>query len=334
MPSDSETRMNSSPSARSSDRLPTQRHLEHEARLHDDTDHRNEPDEQIGQDLAEDDLPGAQRRHEERLECAGLLFTSQRNGGHERRDDGQHERHQSGHEEVGAFTRRIETRANLRHDANAARRRTKLALVRLNHLERVCLHRASRVWFGCVGDDLDARWKPLSEPSGEPRLEDEGLLRVTALEQPVDLGWTVHDGDDAKGVGRAEAAAQRECDVVRRRIHDRKTDVLHVGADRVAEDDHLQDRYQRDDDERSAIAQNVIRLFPQKPDKGAGLSAGCHHAPGLWSEGAAVGRARRTNTSSTDSVPNRVFNSDGVPIAPILPATMIEMRSQYSASSM
>ena len=45
-------------------------------------------------------------------------------------------------------------------------------------------------------------------------------------------------------------------------------------------------------------------------------------------------RARRTNTSSTLSAPNFFFSSAGVPSAAILPSTMIEIRSQYSASSM
>ena len=61
-----------------------------------------------------------------------------------------------------------------------------------------------------------------------------------------------------------EPAAQLERHGVRRRIHDGEAHVIDVGADRVAEDDDLDDRHQRDDGQRPPIAQDVVELFPQQ----------------------------------------------------------------------
>src|SRR5262249_35131292 len=99
----------------------------------------------------------------------------------------QHERHQTGHEEIGALTGWIEPCAHLRHDADRPSRGPKLTLVSLNDLQRVGLHRGAGVRFRRVGNDLDARWKSLSEPSGKSGLEKDSGLCVPTLEQSVDL---------------------------------------------------------------------------------------------------------------------------------------------------
>src|SRR5262249_30218980 len=121
---------------------------------------------------------------------------------------------------------------------------------------------------------------------------------------------------DVEDVARAEAAANRERLLVGRRIHDRQADLTDVRADGKAEEDDLHDRNERDDRERPPIAQDVERFLPQQAEQRG------------------HGRARRTNTSSIDATSNRSLSSAGVPSAPIRPATMIETRSQYSASSM
>src|SRR5262249_7612520 len=139
-----------------------------------------------------------------------------------------------------------------------------------------------------------------------------------------------HHADDAKRAGRAETRAEAERRVVRRWIDDRETHMFDVGAYGISKNDDLHDRHQRDDNERASITEDVVRLLPEKTDQRVQPPWLCCHAPDLGAfVVSAAGRANRTNNSSTDSVPNCLFNSAGVPRAPIFPATMIEMRSQY-----
>src|SRR5262249_19115151 len=116
-----------------------------------------------------------------------------------------------------------------------------------------------------------------------------------------------------------------------------------IRANRIAEEQHLHDR-QRDQHGRSSlVSANVKELFAEQASKRSHCTPPALSAlPALPASPAlpalpappASGRARRTNSSPTDSTPNSRLSAAGVPIAAIRPATMIDTRSQYSASSM
>ena len=55
-------------------------------------------------------------------------------------------------------------------------------------------------------------------------------------------------------------------------VDDGQAHVIHVGPDRVAEDDHLQDRQRDDHDERPAIAKDVIHLLAKQSCERAHLT--------------------------------------------------------------
>src|SRR4029453_17060386 len=103
---------------------------------------------------------------------------------------------------------------------------------------------------------------------------------------------------------------------------DRQPHAVDVRANGESEQHDLHDRQRDEHDQGTEIAKDVKHLFLQQPLERthAGVSD--------------CGRASRTNNSSIESTPNCRFRSAGAPIAAIRPLTMIEMRSQYSASSM
>ena len=65
--------------------------------------------------------------------------------------------------------------------------------------------------------------------------------------------------------GGEEAIAQLERRRIGRGIHDRKAHVFHVGPNREAKQQDLDDRQQNEHRQRSAVAKNVIRLLPEEP---------------------------------------------------------------------
>ncbi len=148
-------------------------------------------------------------------------------------------------------------------------------------------------------------------------MEDHRLLHLAGLEQGIEILGSLQDGCDLEHTGSREAAAQRQRRLIGRRIDDGKADVVDVGADRETEEDDLHDRQRQNHGQRPRIAADVLNLLAQQAEQRS-------HA----------GLASWTNRSSIDETANCCFNSAGVPSAPIRPATMIEMRSQYSASSM
>src|SRR5690606_30603984 len=97
----------------------------------------------------------------------------------------------------------------------------------------------------------------------------------------------------------------------------------------------LRDRKEQKDHQRLPVADDVLVLLDDK-------SPELVHPPPPWLSltglpsvtEAPSGRASRTKSSSTESTSFSRFSSLGVPIAAILPSTRIEIRSQYSASSM
>lgn len=156
----------------------------------------------------------------------------------------------------------------------------------------------------------------------EARLEHERLIRRASLE-PIGKGIGARqDANDLEQVRRRESAAQLERGDVRCRIHDEEPDAADIGAQREAEEHYLRERQQQQDQQRLPVAQNVVELLDDE-------SAKCVHC-----DDSAGGRASWTKTSSMVSVANSSFSSCGVPSATIRPATMIDTRSQYSASSM
>src|SRR5215471_223429 len=132
--------------------------------------------------------------------------------------------------------------------------------------------------------------------------------------------------DDAEDAAGGEAVANLERRRVRRRIDDNHAHVADVGADREAEEQDLHDGHEDQDEERPPVAENVVRLLSEEPEERL------HVAEPF--EAASSGRTRRTNSSSIDATPASCLSVAGDPSASIRPETMIEIRSQYSASSM
>ena len=171
IPNESATRMNSVPSASSSV----------ETALHRDAETPRAPPastvstlmnpmHEVRRDLADDDLPRAQRRHEQRFHRARFLLARQRERRHERGDDHEHHRHQPGHEEIRARARRVESRSRLRHDLDHPRAAGLLGLVALDDGVDVELSRGSRIRLGCVGRDEDARRLSRRQTLGRTRV--------------------------------------------------------------------------------------------------------------------------------------------------------------------
>ena len=199
------------------------------------------PTDEIGRHLADDDLPRPQRRDEQRLHRAGFLFARQRDRGHQRRDDRQHERHQAGHEQVRALARRVESHPHRRHDPDLPRDRG----VRDVALVAARLTPAARTPARCCR--CSARWRPVTISSvrrqtarellGEAGLEHDRALRDAALEQRSRADRIRgSDGDDLERdrppLNRLRIAMRRASgagSTIARR------DAVDVGANRVAE---------------------------------------------------------------------------------------------------
>src|SRR5262249_16668752 len=147
-------------------------------------------------------------------------------------------------------------------------------------------------------------------------------------EERWERGHVGQHGDGLEDAAAVESCSDRPCDVVWRGIDDRQANVIEVGADGISEQNHLQDRKDEDDRERSLIAKDVEELFEQQATEG-GHGADSVAPGGCWLSG----RVSRTKMSSMEGASNRVLSSAGAPSAARRPATIIEMRSQYSASS-
>ena len=148
------TRMNSRPSASSSAGCRASARGTRAAPRRARASDADEADAEVRRDLADDDLPGPQRRDEQRLHRARLLLARERDRRHQRRDDREHERHQPGHEQVRALARRVE--AHARPAARCGPRRAAAPRSRsYAWIDRVDvgLHDAAGVRLGGVGDD-------------------------------------------------------------------------------------------------------------------------------------------------------------------------------------
>src|SRR4026209_2874007 len=117
--------------------------------------------------------------------------------------------------------------------------------------------------------------------------------------------------------------------MIRGWIDDREPDIAHIASQRESEQDYLYQRHQQQNGESLPIAQDMMEFLDDERAQRIDVQAPSHAASPFFAP-----RARRTNTSSTLSAPNFSFSSAGVPSAAIFPSTMIEIRSQYSASSM
>ncbi len=312
---------------------PAQRHAEHQPRFQNHAEHADEADGQVRRHLADDDLPRSQRRHEKGFHRAGLLLARDRNRRHQRRDDGQHECDQTGHKEIRARLRRIEAHARHGHDPYAGGPEPLLARIAAHHGRRIRLGRRRGIRLGRVGDDLHLDAQPLGEAFAERRLKGHRHLHVAAPEPLVERRGVGEHRHEAKQIGRLEPLPDFTRRRVGRRVDDGEPEAVDVRADRESEQHHLDDGHEHQDGERPPVAADVVRLLSQeRPQRTAAEPRrGSHPA---FSPVCASGRASCTNRSSIDATPNSRRRSAGAPIAPIRPVTMIEIRSQYSASSM
>ncbi len=102
--------------------------------------------------------------------------------------------------------------------------------------------------------------------------------------------------------------------------HRHRPHMAHVGGNGKAKEQHLHDGDAEEDEHRALVAQDVACLLEDEGQKLFHWRLDC--------------RAKRVNTPSMSGWWRLRFNSSGVPNARIFPSTMMEMRSQYSASSM
>src|SRR6185369_7841807 len=116
---------------------------------------------------------------------------------------------------------------------------------------------------------------------------------------------------------------KRDRRVVRSRVDDDHAHIAHVAAQREAEQDDLHQRHEKQNGQRLLVTEDVVQLLHHERAQGGEIH-----------DLAAPGRASRTKTSSMEGALNCALSSPGVPIAAMRPSTMIEIRSQYSASSM
>src|SRR5882762_10360349 len=161
----------------------------------------------------------------------------------------------------------------------------------------------------------------------EDGIRDSSVTGVQTCALPI--------SEDASG---RKAVAKRDRRGIGSRIHDREAHVVDVGANRITEEHHLHDRQRDQHGGRSTVAPDVKELLSKQTlQRGHGVSPALPTPPALPAPAAplaSAGRASCTKSSSIDSTLNSPLSPAGVPIAAMRPATMIEMRSQYSASSM
>ncbi len=288
---------------------------------------------EIRKNFSDDDLPRPKRRYEQNLECATLLLARERDRRHERGDEREHERDEAGHEEIGALQRRVEAHpARQRYEHGRLRPFHQLALEVRQRGAHVALHRRPAVRVRRVGDEQHRRAIAACESIGERGREHHGDVRRSPLEQAVQRAGArrhAHDPESRRGL---EPATESQRQLVGGGIDDRDAQIAHVGAQREAEQDHLQQRHEQQDGQRLPVAEDVVELLPHEGAQGARRARGA--APRARAHAALSGRASRTNTSSIVRWPKLDLSSAGVPSAAMRPSTMIETRSQYSASSM
>src|SRR5512141_2365917 len=115
-----------------------------------------------------------------------------------------------------------------------------------------------------------------------------------------------------------EFLAQREGCIIRRRIDHGHANVAHITSQRVPEQNDLHERHQQENRQRLPVAQNVTNFLGDE-----GAKRGDHDA-----------LASLTKSSSMLGTFHCSLSARGVPIVAMRPSTMMEIRSQYSASSM
>ena len=150
------------------------------------------------------------------------------------------------------------------------------------------------------------------------RLESQGNICLALPEERLDSAHRRRDSNDSEPTGRREPRTERERRVIGRRINHNETHVAYVASQREAEQNNLHQGHQKQNRQRLAVAQNVAQLLDYESPK-----SGCHDA-----------LANLTNSSSMVGTFHFALSSRGLPIVTMRPSTMIEMRSQYSASSM
>ena len=170
---------------------------------------------------------------------------------------------------------------------------------------------------------------PLREVARKARLEHQRLLRASALEERFRASASSTRPDHAEEAAGAEAVAQRDRRVVGRRVDDGEPDVPDVGAEAIAEQDHLQQRQERSAPSacggRGGCGSTSLRSRPQQRISW----------PPLYRVGRGAVGSRQADEHVVDRRDGELsFQLSRRSEAPIRPSTMIDTRSQYSASSM
>src|SRR5690606_41540870 len=160
----------------------------------------------------------------------------------------------------------------------------------------------------------------------EPRLEDHGRVESSMAETVLDAvgsGDLLYDLEEAGCIHPLDDSASH---LVAGRARHADSHVFELIPDGIAKEAHHQNGHPEKHHQRASISKDVPEFLPHKTEERppARIRLSPHGLP----------RANRTNSSSTESVANRALSSVGVPRAAIRPFTMLEIRSQYTASSM
>jgi hypothetical protein len=153
---------------------------------------------------------------------------------------------------------------------------------------------------------------------GEILIERHRYVGFVLPEKRLHDGKRGRNRDNLESAAGCETRSQLLRRVIRGWIDYDKTYVAYVTAQCVTEEHDLHERHQQQDCQRLPVAENVPELLYNE------CTERSDHA----------GLASRTKSSSIVGTFHFVFSSPGLPIVAILPATMMEIRSQYSASSM
>ena len=161
-----------------------------------DDERREEGDAEVGDRLAEDELPGAQRRDAQLLHRPPLLLPHDREGGREDRGHHEQEADEPGDEELRRLGLRVEQDAGLEHEGGL--RPPTRALQGLRDEGPVLLrdqragvaeHGLGGGRVGAVEEELDRGGAPGREIAAVALGDDQHRADDAPLEQPVEGGY-------------------------------------------------------------------------------------------------------------------------------------------------
>src|SRR5690606_29258939 len=297
-------------------------------------------------------LHGARPIYQQNFQSAAHLLTRERYRGHQCRNERKHQRYEARYEEVYALQRGVVSHARLHRNGKAPWRQTagspyssprEFTVVGIDHGARISLTGACGVGITGIRDQLKASRGSGCQALRKPGAEHQRNIRLTTPEQRLNVIDGLRDACHDEAAVAFEAGAQSPRCMINFRLHEHDTNIVHIATQGEAEHDYLGERDEQENPERLPVAEDVPDLLSHEGEEGG--APDIHDtfplpdpesvptpapAPTVSSDD---GRVRRTHRSSRDATLNARFRSLGVPMAAMRPPTMIDTRSQYSASS-